>query len=95
MRDMFREEFEKQLKNLLDLISRNFKMKEIKSIKIQINYLKKSIEFTDNVLEKKVHKCQNTLVKKFRVLKIYDYSDFQRNDFFKKKLCQFSLFHKL
>ena len=82
MRDMFREEFEKQLKNLLNLISRNFKMKEIKSIKIQINYLKKSIEFTDNVLEKKVHKCQNTLVKKFRVLKIYDYSDFQRNDFF-------------
>ena len=33
-------------------------MKEIKSMKTEINDLKKSIEFTENVLEEKVQKCQ-------------------------------------
>ena len=33
-------------------------MKEIKSIKTEMNHLKKSIEFTENVLEEKVLKCQ-------------------------------------
>ena len=60
IREIFREEFEKQQKNLLNLISGNLEitMKEIKSIKTEMNDLKKSIEFTENVLEKKVQKCQ-------------------------------------
>ena len=33
-------------------------MKEIRSIKTEMNDLKKSIEFTENVLEEKVQKCQ-------------------------------------
>ena len=60
IREIFREEFEKQQKNLLNLISGNLEitMKEIKSIKTEMNDLKKSIEFTENVLEEKVQKCQ-------------------------------------
>ena len=59
-REIFREEFEKQQKNLLNLISSNLKItiKQIKSIKTEMNGLKKSIEFTKNVLEEKVQKCQ-------------------------------------
>ena len=59
-REIFREEFEKQQKNLLNLISGNLKItiKQIKSIKTEMNGLKKSIEFTKNVLEEKVQKCQ-------------------------------------
>ena len=57
-REIFREEFEKQQKNLLNLISGNLKItiKQIKSIKTEMNDLKKSIEFTKNVLEEKVQK---------------------------------------
>ena len=60
IREIFREEFEKQQKNLLNVISGNLEitMKEIKSIKTEMNDLKKSIEFTKNVLEEKVQKCQ-------------------------------------
>ena len=42
---------------LLVVISK-ITMKEIKSIKTEMNDLKKSIEFTENVLEEKVQKCQ-------------------------------------
>ena len=60
IREIFREEFEKQQKNLLNLISGNLEitMKEIKSIKTEMNDLKKSIEFTENVQEEKTQKCQ-------------------------------------
>ena len=60
IREIFREEFEKQQKNLLNVISGNLEitMKEIKSIKTEMNDLKKSIEFTENVQEEKVQKCQ-------------------------------------
>ena len=62
IREIFREEFEKQQKNLLNLISGNLEitMKEIKSIKTEMNDLKKSIEFTENVQEEKVQKCQES-----------------------------------
>ena len=45
IREIFREEFEKQQKNLLNVISGNLEitMKEIKSIKTEMNDLKKSI----------------------------------------------------
>ena len=41
MRKILREEFEKQHKHLLNVVSRNFEitMKEIKSIKIEVNDL--------------------------------------------------------
>ena len=45
IREIFREGFEKQQKNVLNLISGNLEitMKEIKSIKTEMNDLKKSI----------------------------------------------------
>ena len=51
---------EKQHKHLLNVVSRNFEitMKEIKSIKIEVNDLKKSIKFTKNVLKEKLQRCQ-------------------------------------
>ena len=60
IREIFREEFEKQQKNLLNLISGNLKItiKQIKSVKTEMNDLKKSIEFSKDVLEEKVQKCQ-------------------------------------
>ena len=60
IREIFRDEFEKQQKNLLNLMSGNLEitMNEIKSIKTEMNDLKKSIELTENVLEEKVQKCQ-------------------------------------
>ena len=58
IRDIFKEKFEKQ-GNLLNLVSCNLEitMKETKSIKTEMNDLKKSIEFTENVLDEKVQKC--------------------------------------
>ena len=60
IREVFRGEFEKQQKNLLNLIiNLKITMKEVKSIKTEMNDLKKSIEFTGNVLEEKVQKFQD------------------------------------
>ena len=58
IREIFKEKFEKQ-GNLLNLVSCNLEitMKETKSIKTEMNDLKKSIEFTENVLDEKVQKC--------------------------------------
>ena len=55
IREIFREELEKQQENLLNLISGNLEitMKAITSIKTEVNDLKNSIEFTENVLEEK------------------------------------------
>ena len=57
IREIFRKEFRKQHKNLLNLIRGNLEitMKEIKCIKTEMNNL--SIEFTENVLVGKVQKC--------------------------------------
>ena len=72
IRNMFKEEFEKQEKNIGNLISANFKITmeeikksqdEIKNLGKEICDLRSSLEFTDNVLEEKVKKleeqCEN------------------------------------
>ena len=45
---IFQEEFKKQVQNITILISGHFKLtiEEIYELKIEINYLKKSLEFT-------------------------------------------------
>ena len=50
IREIFREEFEKQKKNLLNLVTGNLEitMKEIKCTKTEMNSFKKSMEFTEN-----------------------------------------------
>ena len=58
MKEIFKEEFEKQQKNLLNLISGNFDitMTEIKKVQSDINELKASLEHTETVLKEKVAK---------------------------------------
>ena len=60
IREIFREESEKQQKHLLNLISGNLEitMKGIKSIKTEMNDLKKSIELTEIMQKENVQKCQ-------------------------------------
>ena len=56
MKQIFKEKFEKQQKNLLNLISGNFDitMTEIRKVQSDINELKASLEHTETVLEEKV-----------------------------------------
>ena len=60
MKEIVKEEFEKQQKNLLNLISRNFDitMTEIKKLQSDINELKASLKHTETVLEEKVAKVK-------------------------------------
>ena len=55
IRDVFEEECKKQEVNITKIISSNFtlKMKEIKSLKHEVNDLKESKELTQNDLEGK------------------------------------------
>ena len=59
MKEIFKEEFEKQQKNLLNLISENLDttMIEIKNAQSDINELKASLEHEETVLEEKVAKA--------------------------------------
>ena len=65
MKEIFKEEFEKQQKNLLNLISGNFDitMTEIKKVQGDINGLKASLEHTKTVLEEKVAKTEKKVEK--------------------------------
>ena len=65
MKEIFKEEFEKQQKNLLNLISGNFDIiiTEIKKVQSDINELKASLEHTDTVLEEKVAKVEKKIEK--------------------------------
>ena len=60
MKEILKEEFEKQQKNLRNLISRNFDitMTEIKKLQSDINELKASLKHTETVLEEKVAKVK-------------------------------------
>ena len=65
MKEIFKGEFEKQQKNLLNLISGNFDIiiTEIKKVQSDINELKASLEHTDTVLEEKVAKVEKKIEK--------------------------------
>ena len=56
IKEIFQEKFKKQVENITNLISGNFKltMQEIHSLKNEVNDLRKSLEFTQNNLEGKV-----------------------------------------
>ena len=63
MEEIFQEEFKKQERNILNIISRNFEitMNKIKNLKQEISELKSSLEFTEEVLEKKVEKLEENM----------------------------------
>ena len=52
---IFAGEFQKQEKNIINIISGNFEitMTEIKDLKAKVSDLKDNLEFTENVIEKK------------------------------------------
>ena len=60
MKEIFKEQFEKQQKKLLNLISGNFDltMTEIKKVQSDINEVKSSLQHTETVLEEKVAKAE-------------------------------------
>ena len=60
MKQIFNKEFEKQQKNLLNLISGNFDvtMTEIKKAQNDINELKASLGHTETVLEENLAKAE-------------------------------------
>ena len=63
MKEIFKEEFEKQQKRLLNLISGNFTMTEIKKVQGDRNELKASLEHTGTVLEEKVAEAKKKVEK--------------------------------
>ena len=76
MKEIFQEEFKKQERNILNIISGNFEitMNEIKNLKQEISELKSSLDFTEDVLEKKVEKLEENMKDvDARVRNIYEY----------------------
>ena len=65
MKEIFKEEFQKQQKNLLNLISGNFDitMTEIKKVQSDTNQLEASLEHAETVLEEKVAKAEKKVEK--------------------------------
>ena len=61
---IFAEEFQKQEKNIISIISGNFEitMKEIKDLKAEVRDLTGSLEFTENVIENKVENWKPNLI---------------------------------
>ena len=81
------EESEKQQKHLLNLISGNLEitMKGIKSIKTEMNDLKKSIELTEIVLKENVQKSQEKAEHLYeRIRETYDWQIYP--EYFHNKL---------
>ena len=76
MKELFKEEFEKRQKNLLNLISGNFDMTtiEIKKVQSDIYDLKASLEHTETVLEGKVAKAEKKVEKlEEQINELWDY----------------------
>ena len=65
IKKVFEDEFKKQEQNLAKIISGNLEitMQEIKSLKNEVNELKKSMEFTQTDLEERVNNVEEICVK--------------------------------
>ena len=63
IKKIFQKEFKKQVENITNLISGNFKltMQEIHGWKNEVNDLRKSLEFTQNNLEEKVDNVEKRM----------------------------------
>ena len=92
MKEICKEEFEKQQKNLLNLISGNFgiTMTEIKKVQSAINELKASLEHTETVLEVKVAKAEKKVEKlQEQINELWDYQvDPERSEFTERKIVE-------
>ena len=65
MKEISQEEFKKQERKILKIISGNYEitMNEIKNVKLEISELKSSLDFTEDVLEKKVENLEKKYVR--------------------------------
>ena len=92
MKVIFKGEFEKQQKNLLNLISRNFDitMTEIKKVQSDTNELKASLEHRETVLEEKVAKAEKKVEKlQEKINELWDYQvDPERLEFTERKIVE-------
>ena len=71
MKEIFKEEFEKEQKNLLNLISGNFDitMTKIKEVQSDINELIASLKHTETVQEENVAKAEKKVEKLLEQIK--------------------------
>ena len=92
MKQIFNKEFEKQQKNLLNLISGNFDitMTEIKKVQSDINERKASLKHTETVLEEKVAKAEKKVEKlQEQINELWDYQvDPERFEFTERKIVE-------
>ena len=76
IKKIFAEEFQKQEKNIINIISCNFEitMKKIKDLKAEVRDRKDSLEFTQNFIENEVGKLETKLDNlEDKVQDIWDY----------------------
>ena len=76
MKEIFQEEFKKEERNILNIISGDFEitMNEIKNLKQEISQLRSSLNFAEDVLEKKVGKLEENMKDvDVRIRDIYEY----------------------
>ena len=76
IKKIFAEEFQKQEKNIINIISCNFEitMKKIKDLKAEVRDRKDSLEFTQNFIENEVEKLETKLDNlEDKVQDIWDY----------------------
>ena len=92
MKEIFKEQFEKQQKNLPNLISVNFDitMAKIKKVQSDINELKASLEHIETVLEEKVAKAKKKVEKlQEQINELWDYQvDPERLEFTERKIVE-------
>ena len=76
IKKIFAEEFQKQEKNIINIISCNFEitMKKIKDLKAEVSDRKDSLEFTQNFIENEAEKLETKLDNlEDKVQDIWDY----------------------
>ena len=76
IKNIFAEEFQKQEKDIINIISCNFEitMKKIKDLKAEVRDRKDSLEFTQNFIENEVEKLETKLDNlEDKVQDIWDY----------------------
>ena len=76
IKNIFKEEFERQQQNILNIISGNFdiQMRWITKLKTKLSDLNQSLEFTEDTLEEKVNDLKSENEKlKTKMKELYEY----------------------
>ena len=76
IKNIFKEEFERQQQNILNIISGNFdiQLRWIRELKTKLSDLNQSLEFTEDTLEEKVNDLKSENEKlKTKMKELYEY----------------------